>query len=153
MNESSVKMATVAARSADEKLATNIAVLDVTQPLTITDLFVIASAETERQVQAIVDEIEFKMKEAGYKPAKREGVRESRWSLLDYTDIVVHVMREEEREFYGLDRLYADCPIVNIEGIEPYVRPVKWDEDVDVRAVNSLDEIPLAAPEPDRDEL
>ena len=119
MNESSVKMATVAAHAADEKLATNIAVLDVTQPLTITDLFVIASAETERQVQAIVDEIEFQMKEAGYKPAKREGVRESQWSLLDYTDIVVHVMRDEEREFYGLDKLYGDCPIVPIEGIEP----------------------------------
>ena len=104
-------------------------------------------------MQAIVDEIEFQMKEAGYKPAKREGVRESRWSLLDYTDIVVHVMRDEEREFYGLDKLYGDCPIVPIEGIEPYERPVKWEDDVDVRSVDSIDEIPLAAPEPDSDEL
>ncbi|MGI9123239.1 MAG: ribosome silencing factor, partial [Mycobacterium sp.] len=86
-----VAMATVAARAAASKLALDIVVIDVSGQLVITDCFVIASATNERQANAIVDAVEEKMREAGYKPARREGTREGRWVLLDYIDIVVHI--------------------------------------------------------------
>ncbi|CDO05903.1 ribosome silencing factor [Mycolicibacterium cosmeticum] len=110
-----VAAATVAARAAAAKLAENIVVIDVSGQLVITDLFVIASASNERQVNAIVDEVEEKMRLAGYKPARREGTREGRWTLLDYVDIVVHIQHSEEREFYSLDRLWRDCPQVPVD--------------------------------------
>jgi ribosome-associated protein len=116
-----VDAATVAARAAASKLAENVVVIDVSGQLVITDLFVIASASNERQVNAIVDEVEEKMRQAGHKPARREGTREGRWTLLDYVDIVVHVQHNEEREFYSLDRLWRDCPLVTVDldGVEP----------------------------------
>ncbi|MBV7292304.1 ribosome silencing factor [Corynebacterium sp. TAE3-ERU16] len=149
----SIKLATVAARAASEKLAEEIAVIDVSGQLIITDCFVIASAATDRQVGAIVDEVEEKLREVGAKPIRREGVREGRWALLDYGEIVVHVQRTEEREFYGLDRLWRDCPFIEVEGIETPERPETWSNDVDVRAVDSIDQIPLASEEPDANEL
>jgi ribosome-associated protein len=76
---------------------------------------VIASASNERQVNAIVDEVEEKMREVGYKPARREGTREGRWTLLDYRDIVVHVQHQDDRNFYALDRLWGDCPVVPVD--------------------------------------
>ena len=113
-------MATVAARAAAAKLAQDIVVIDVSGQLVITDCFVIASAANERQANAIVDEVEDKMRQAGYKPARREGTREGRWVLLDYIDIVVHIQHTDERNFYALDRLWRDCPLVavNIDDVE-----------------------------------
>ena len=110
-----VTMATVAARAAASKLAQDIVVIDVSDQLFITDCFVIASASNERQVNAIVEEVEEKMRLAGYKPARREGAREGRWILLDYVDIVVHIQHSEERNFYALDRLWRDCPIIDVD--------------------------------------
>ncbi len=95
------------------KLADDVVVIDVSDQLVITDCFVIASASNERQVNAIVDEVEEKMREAGYKPARREGTREGRWTLLDYVDIVVHIQHQDERDFYALDRLWRDCPVIS----------------------------------------
>lgn len=111
-------LATVAAHAAAERKAENIVVIDVSEPLVITDLFVIASADNERQVNAITEEIEDKLREAGHQPLRREGVREGRWALLDYGDVVVHVQHDDEREFYGLERLWADCPRVEIDGLD-----------------------------------
>lgn len=108
-------MATVAARAAASKLAQDIVVIDVSDQLFITDCFVIASASNERQVNAIVEEVEEKMRLAGYKPARREGAREGRWILLDYVDIVVHIQHSDERNFYALDRLWRDCPLIAID--------------------------------------
>lgn len=110
-------MATVAALAADEKLASDVVVLDVSEQLVITDCFVIASAPNERQVNAIVDNVEEKLREAGYKPVRREGTREGRWALLDYIEIVIHIQHNDERDFYGLERLWKDCPQVPIEGL------------------------------------
>jgi ribosome-associated protein len=110
-----IEMATVAARAAASKLADDVVVIDVSDQLVITDCFVIASASNERQVNAIVDEVEEKMREAGYKPARREGTREGRWTLLDYVDIVVHIQHQDERDFYALDRLWRDCPLVTVD--------------------------------------
>jgi ribosome-associated protein len=110
-----IQMATVAARAAAAKLAEDVVVIDVSNQLVITDCFVIASGANDRQVNAIVDEVEEKMRLAGYKPARREGTREGRWVLLDYVDIVVHVQHREERAFYALDRLWKDCPEVPVD--------------------------------------
>src|ERR1700745_2627925 len=108
-------MATVAAGAAASTLADNVVVIDASGQLVITDCFVIASASNERQVNAIVDEVEEKMRKAGYRPARREGAREGRWTLLDYRDIVVHIQHQDDRNFYALDRLWGDCPRVPVE--------------------------------------
>jgi ribosome-associated protein len=83
--------------------------------LSITDAFLLASAPNDRQVKSIVDEIEERLnKELGAKPVRREGDREARWVLLDYVDIVVHVQHSEERVFYALERLWKDCPELDL---------------------------------------
>lgn len=106
-----------AAAAADDLLATDIVAIDVSEHLALTDVFVIASAPTDRQVQAIVDAVERRMHEAGHKPLRREGEREGHWVLLDFGDVVVHVMRAEDRMFYQLERLWKDCPRVSLEGV------------------------------------
>ncbi|MCP9273506.1 ribosome silencing factor [Mycolicibacterium arenosum] len=110
-----LEMATVAAQAAAAKIATDVVVIDVSGQLVITDLFVIASASNDRQVSAIVDEVEERMRLAGHKPARREGTKEGRWVLLDFVDIVVHIQHQDEREFYSLDRLWRDCPVVSVD--------------------------------------
>ncbi|KOV82743.1 Iojap family protein [Nocardia sp. NRRL S-836] len=112
-------MALVAANAAADKKAHDVTVLDVSDQLVITDVFVIASAPNERQVGAIVDNIEEKLREAGTKPVRREGAREGRWVLLDFVDVVVHVQHVEERSFYGLERLWKDCPRIEFEADVP----------------------------------
>lgn len=112
-----VEMARVAALAADEKLAADVVVLDVSEQLVVTDCFVIASAPNERQVNAIVDNVEEKLRDAGHRPVRREGAREGRWVLLDYVDMVVHIQHNDERNFYALERLWKDCPTVPVAGI------------------------------------
>ena len=109
------ELALVAANAAADKKAHDIIVLDVSEQLIITDCFVIASAPNERQVGAIVDGVEEKMRAAGIKPVRREGAREGRWVLLDFVDVVVHVQHSEERSFYALERLWKDCPRVEFD--------------------------------------
>ena len=113
-SERALELALAAAQAAADKKAENIAILDVTEQLVITDAFLIASAPNERQVMAIVDAIEEALVNLPEKakPVRREGERAGRWVLLDYVDIVVHVQHNEEREFYSLDRLWKDCPRV-----------------------------------------
>lgn len=113
--DQALAMAQVAVAAAADKLAQDIVVLDVSEQLVITDCFVIASAPNERQVGAIVDNVEEKMREAGTKPVRREGAREGRWVLLDFVDVVVHVQHTEERSFYGLERLWKDCPQIEFK--------------------------------------
>ena len=105
-----VELVEIAATAASDKLATDIIAYDVSEQLVITDAFLLCSAPNDRQVRAIVDEIEEKLSKAGAKPVRREGEREGRWILLDYLDIVVHVQHTEERVFYSLERLWKDCP-------------------------------------------
>ena len=89
----------------------------------LTDVFVLASATNDRQVSAIVDEVEDKLREMGAKPIRREGEREGRWVLIDFGDIVVHVQHEEEREFYALERLWKDCPEIDLSTVTAPARP------------------------------
>ncbi|HWU22157.1 MAG TPA: ribosome silencing factor [Nocardioides sp.] len=102
----------VAARAASDKLATDLIAFDVSEQLAITDAFLLASGSNDRQVKAIVEEIEDRVREAGAKSIRREGERDGRWVLLDFGDIVVHVQHEEERQYYALERLWRDCPTI-----------------------------------------
>ena len=147
--DESRRLATIAALAADERKGSNIAVYDVSDVMAISDVFVVITGDNERQVRAIVEEVEDKLTEAGVEPLRREGHRENRWVLLDYGQFVVHVQRTAEREFYGLDRLWKDCPRIEVEGVEQ--TPVTGSADASL-AARSIDEIPLAAPEPDSDE-
>ena len=113
--DSAREVALIAAAAAADKLATDIVVLDVSEQLVITDCFVLASAKNERQVNAVVDEIEEKLRQHDTKPVRREGTREGRWVLLDFMDVVVHVQHVEERTFYGLERLWKDCPRIEFD--------------------------------------
>lgn len=87
-------------------------VLEVGALIGITDYFVICSGGNSRQVATIVDEIRLELRDTGVRPYRTEGERESRWVLLDYLDVVVHVFLEEDREFYDLERLWKDAPRV-----------------------------------------
>jgi ribosome-associated protein len=116
--DQSLRLAKVAALAAEDKLAEHVTAIDVSDQLPLTDVFVIASAPTERQVGAIVDEVEDKLREHGAKPIRREGEREGRWVLIDFGDIVVHVQHEEERVFYALERLWKDCPQVDLDKVD-----------------------------------
>lgn len=114
-SERSIQLVRVAAEAAAEKLADDIIAYDVSDQLVITDAFLLCSASNDRQVRAVVDEIEERMRvEADAKPVRREGEREGRWVLLDYLDIVVHVQHEEDRNFYALERLWKDCPSIEL---------------------------------------
>jgi len=111
VTDRSQELITAAAQAAADKLAHDIIAFDVSEVLSITDAFLIASAANDRQVRAIAEEIEDQLREKlDVKPVRREGEREGRWILLDYLDIVVHVQHSEERSFYSLDRLWKDCP-------------------------------------------
>lgn len=114
-DSNSVHLANVAANAALDKKATDVVALDVSGVLVITDVFVVCSGANPRHTAAIVDEIERKVRLAGGLPARREGQRDASWVLLDFTDIVVHVQLEEEREKYGLERLWRDCPMIDLE--------------------------------------
>ena len=103
----------MAAEAANEKKGLDIVAFDVSEALAITDVFLIVSANNERLVGAIVDAIEERLIEReGLRPSRREGDRETRWVLLDYVDVVVHVQHSEERSLYTLERLWKDCPVI-----------------------------------------
>jgi ribosome-associated protein len=110
--ERAVELVGIAAVAAADKLATDIIAYDVSDQLVITDAFLLCSASNDRQVRAIVDEIEDKLRRVDAKPVRREGEREGRWVLLDYLDVVIHVQHSEERVFYALERLWKDCPVI-----------------------------------------
>ena len=111
-SERAIELALAAAQAAADKLANDILLLDVSEQLVITDVFVLASAPNDRQVKAVVDEVEDRLRELGAKPVRREGTEEARWVLLDFAEIVVHVQHQEERVFYALERLWKDCPAI-----------------------------------------
>jgi len=114
-SDEALVIARVAVEAAEEKLGKDIVVIDVSEKLGIADVFVIVSGGNERQVGALVDEIEKKTIQAGYKPLRREGEREDPWVLLDYFDTIVHVQHVEARATYALDRLWKDCPVIDFD--------------------------------------
>jgi ribosome-associated protein len=111
-------IAVTAARAAVAKQAADVTILDVHDLIVITDYFVIASGETDRQVKTIVEEVDRAVRDLGEKAVRREGDADSRWVLLDYIDVVVHVFAQEEREYYDLERLWRDAPRLGWNGSE-----------------------------------
>ncbi|MQA04290.1 MAG: ribosome silencing factor [Streptosporangiales bacterium] len=107
-----IELATAAAAAASDKLAEQVVAFDVSDQLYIADIFLLCSASNDRQVRAIVDAVEERLRLDGVKPQRREGEPERRWVLLDFGDLVVHVQMDEERDYYDLERLWADCPVV-----------------------------------------
>jgi len=103
---------------AEDKKAENVMVLEVIKLTTIADFFVICSGSNEKQVDAIAREIEEEMSEDGIEPYRVAGRNQSRWKLLDYEDVIVHVFHQEERRFYELERLWADAERVLEEAEE-----------------------------------
>lgn len=120
--ERAVSLTRAAARAAAEKKASDIVAIDVSGRLALTDVFLVVSGDNDRQVRAVVDAVEEAMHEAGAGRVLREGLEEAHWVLLDYADIVVHVLQAEDREYYELERLWKDCPNVELPG--ELVRPV-----------------------------
>ncbi|WGX98847.1 ribosome silencing factor [Nocardioides sp. L-11A] len=119
-----VRLVHVAALAAADKLATDQLAFDVSEQLAITDAFLLATGANDRQVRAIVEEIEDKLRELDAKPIRREGHRDGRWVLLDYGDVVIHVQHAEEREYYALERLWRDCPTIDLpDGVHGPVPP------------------------------
>ncbi len=108
-----------AARAASAIKAEDIVALDVSGQTPIADVFLIATASNERQVTAIAEGIEQALLETGVKAIRREGVREGRWALMDFNDLIVHVMHQEDRAYYSLERLWKDCPVVDLPADVP----------------------------------
>ena len=107
------RRAGIAAHAADDKKGEEIVVLDVGEILSIAEAFVFVSAPNTRLVRTIVDEIELALKLTDEEsPRSVEGLDDSTWVLMDYGDVIVHVFLSETRDFYDLDRLWADAPRV-----------------------------------------
>lgn len=115
--QDSIDAIRIAAAAADRMKATDIVAFDVTEPLDITDLMMIAGASNERQVLAVAEEIEkdLYLKDGKRQPRSREGLTEGQWVLLDYGDFVIHVMHQESHDFYRLERLWKDCPNIDLQ--------------------------------------
>ena len=111
-SDRALELVRIAALAADSKSGEDLVALDVSGPLPLTDVFLLATGRNERNVLSIASEVEDKLNEAGVKTLRREGRAEGRWVLLDFGDLVVHVFHEEDRMYYGLERLWKDCPVV-----------------------------------------
>lgn len=107
-----IDLAVLAAEAASDKLAERVVAFDVSDQLYIADIFLLCSASNDRQVRAVVDGIEERLLQQGVKRLRREGETERRWVLLDFGDLVVHVQLDDDREYYDLERLWKDCPVV-----------------------------------------
>lgn len=114
VSDRALELTIAASEAAADKLADDIIAFDVSEQLAITDVFVLCSAPNDRQVKAIVDGVEERLRELHARPIRREGEREGRWVLLDYGDIVVHVQHTEDRQYYSLEKLWKDCPTIEL---------------------------------------
>lgn len=114
-SERTRELVQIAATAAEGKGAEDLVSFDVSQPLPLVDAFLLATGNSERNVAAIADAVEEAMLDNGVKRLRREGKSEARWILIDFGDVVVHVFHEQERVFYGLERLWHDCPVIPIK--------------------------------------
>ena len=113
--DNALEMLQIAADAADSKGGEDLVALNVSGPLPLVDIFLLVTGNSERNVAAIADEIEDQLHEAVHRRVRREGRAEAGWVLLDFGDLIVHVFHSEERVYYGLERLWKDCPVVPIE--------------------------------------
>lgn len=115
-SDRAVALARLAARAADDKQAQDPLALDVSERMPLSDVFLLVSGRNERMVLAIAEEIEDRLREeAGQRALRREGLEQGRWVLLDFGDLLVHVFHDEERLYYGLERIWRDAPEIVLE--------------------------------------
>lgn len=112
--EHAADLTVAAARAAADKKAAHLTAIDVSERLGLTDVFLLASGSNDRHVHAIVDAVDEAMQRAGAKRRTREGFADAHWVLVDYGDVVIHVLQNEDREFYSLERLWKDCPLIEL---------------------------------------
>jgi ribosome-associated protein len=134
--DEAVTLAVTASDAADDRKATDLAILEVADILAVVDLFLLATATSDRQIRAVADRIEERLREEhDRKPLRREGDAASGWVLLDYGDLVCHVFGEEQRSYYALDRLWADVPRRDIhsgEQVDPTAPGAATERETDV---------------------
>ena len=111
-----VERTQIAARAAADKFGTELVALDLSEQSVLSEVFLIVTATNSKMVDSIADEVEEKLRLAGDKPLRREGTAE--WVLLDYSDLVVHIQSSELRRYYMLDRLWNDCPKIELEVVK-----------------------------------
>ena len=115
VTDKALQIARTAARAAFDKGGIDPVALDVGEHVFLTDIFLIVSGDSERQVRAIADAIDDAMVEQGVRPLRREGATQASWILMDYDYCVDHIFNAEEREHYDLERLWADCPHLDLD--------------------------------------
>ena len=115
----SVELALAAATAIDDKKGDDVLILDVSGLLVVTDVFLLASGRSTRHVRSLVDDAELALREIDRRPIRREGAEYGEWVLLDYGDVVIHVFERETREYYDLERLWADAPRIPFESTAP----------------------------------
>jgi len=115
----SLKFAKKIANIVLTKKGTDIKILDLRKLSGISDYFLICSADSDRQVKAIADEVDKMLSEEGIKCIHREGFESLNWVILDYFDVIVHVFKNEIRQFYGLEKLWGDAPVIIIDEESP----------------------------------
>jgi len=118
-SKSVTELTQVAARAISDKFGTEMVAIDLSDQLVLSEVFLIATGANVRQVDAIADEVEEKLRLIGEKPARREGTDE--WILLDYSDLVVHIQSADLRRYYMLDRLWNDCPTIELDVVKENV--------------------------------
>ena len=111
----SITLANTIAESIFNKKGYNVRILDLKEVASFTDYFVICSADSDTQVKAIADEIDKSLRDGGLKCWHKEGYRALNWVLLDYVDVVVHIFKKQMREFYNLEKLWGDAPVIEVE--------------------------------------
>jgi len=105
-----------AAAAVIEKIGTDLVAIDLSDQLVLSEVFLIATGQNVAQVDAIADEVERQLITIGEKPARRE--KGAEWILLDYSDLVVHIQSTELRKYYMLDRLWNDCPTIDLDAVK-----------------------------------
>lgn len=114
-SKDAIAITQIAAHAVIDKLGHDLVAIDMSDQLVLCEIFLIASGQNTPQIQAMADEVERKLREAGQKPARREDGPE--WILIDYSDLVVHIQTDELRRYYMLDRLWNDCPTIPLDAV------------------------------------
>lgn len=111
------KITKTAWEALDDKKADNIVILNIGEVSVIADYFIIASGGSPSQINALVDSVEEKLSELNVKPVNIEGIQNASWVLMDYGDIIIHIFSKNDREFYNLERIWADCKEVDVDSL------------------------------------
>ncbi len=106
----SLEKALFCAETANDNKAIDLVMLELKNETALADYFIICNGTSDRHIKAMAENIEHKLKEKGIKALGKEGMQESKWILLDYDDVIIHIFQKEERDFYDLERLWDECP-------------------------------------------